>query len=293
MKDKKPLSRYFSILEGDEKARYLLCGNLQDKVEEAENIMECCHFCERRCNVNRLRGERGYCRVLEPRISSEFIHIGEEPELVPSHTIFFAGCTFRCVYCQNWDISQHPERGSYIKPDGLARLIESRTARNVNWVGGDPTPNIAYILKVLEALDKNTPQVWNSNMYLTEDAMNLLDGVVDVYLTDFKYGNDECAERLSDVRDYMRITERNHEIAGKQAELLIRHLMLPGHLDCCTIPILEWIAENTEAAKVNIMAQYRPMYRAMDYPELRGRLDFRQYNEALNAARDLGLNLTQ
>ena len=150
----------------------------------------------------------------------------------------------------------------------MAVKIENTDAKNVNWVGGDPTPNLPYIIVVLKHLTKFTPQIWNSNMYVSVKGMQLLSKLMDVYLTDFKYGNDECAERLSKVEDYTRVIKRNHQIAERTGDLLIRHLVLPGHLECCTEPILEWIDENLDDPKVNIMTQYRPCYKADEYPEI-------------------------
>lgn len=167
------------------------------KIELADRLFHSCCFCEHRCKVNR-KESIGKCGVKESRIASEFLHFGEEHVLVPSYTIFFSGCTFNCAFCQNWDISQFP-CGTTIEPQQLVTVIEQRKkqgARNVNWVGGDPTPNLLYILKVLQQLDSNIPQVWNSNMYCSEETMKLLHEVIDLYLTDFKYGNDSCAKRL-------------------------------------------------------------------------------------------------
>lgn len=291
MMTKKPLERYSLILADREKARYLLSSDLEKKIKSAKDVLRSCRFCERRCGVNRLKGQRGYCGVLNPRIASEFLHWGEERALIPSYTIFFSGCTFRCVYCQNWDISQYPHRGVYVKPKTLASMISSTKGSNVNWVGGDPSPNIHYILQVLDSLDRNIPQIWNSNMYLSEEAMGLLDGVIDVYLTDFKYGNDRCAERLSDVREYTKILQRNHLMAEDQCEVLIRHLVLPEHLECCTKPILEWISENMKNPAVNIMEQYRPEYKAMEYEELRRGLTREEYMGAVEFGTELGLHI--
>lgn len=288
--NKNTLKNYYSILAGESKAKYL-SEDIPYKRGAAEEILHSCRFCERRCGVDRLKNERGYCGVIEPRICSEFLHWGEEPPLVPSYTIFFAGCTFRCVFCQNWDISQNPEAGAYIKPTTLAKMITQTKGINVNWVGGDPTPNIHYILQVLERLERNIPQIWNSNMYMTEEALDILDGVIDVYLTDFKYGNNDCAKRLSDARNYVEIIERNHLIAEQQTEVIIRHLVMPDHLDCCTKPILDWIAENMSNPAVNIMGQYHPEYLAGRYLELKRRLSPEEYNEALEYGRDLGLEL--
>jgi len=245
------------------------------KAELAKRALSSCDLCERRCGADRAAGEKGHCGVLEARICSEFLHMGEEPDLVPSYTIFFAGCTFNCVFCQNWDISTRPEAGAMVEPEDLATMIEARArgdahgrsgpagrARNVNWVGGDPTSNLHFIFDVLRRCNANIPQVWNSNMYMTEKTMRLLDGVVDIYLTDFKYGNDMCAERLSNAKGYMGIVTRNHLLARNQAEVIIRHLVLPNHFKCCTEPVLRWISENLRDVKVNVMAQYRPEHRA-------------------------------
>ena len=286
------------------------------KVELAERILSDCAFCERRCGVDRTKGEKGACGVLESRIASEFIHMGEEPEIIPSYTIFFSGCTFKCVFCQNWDISTDPDGGRLISPEKLARMIESKDAsfggesdrlrnieipafltrasyaKNVNWVGGDPTSNIPFILRTLRSCNSRLPQVWNSNMYLTEESMKLLDGVIDLYLTDFKYGNDKCARRLSGVGDYFDIISRNHLLAARQCDVLVRHLVMPNHIDCCTRPVLEWIAENMPDAVVNVMAQYRPEHRAHEFDDISRPISPKEYAAAVKIAEDLGLNLT-
>ncbi|MEA1984029.1 MAG: radical SAM protein [Euryarchaeota archaeon] len=134
--------------------------------------------------------------------------MGEEPELVPSHTIFFTGCVFACVYCQNWDISPHPESGTNADPEDLASIIQRRRyegARNVNFV--TPTPHAHSILKIIDRVAVNTPMVWNSNMYHSREVAKLLEGVIDVYLADFKYGDDNCARKYSKVRDYLDVVK--------------------------------------------------------------------------------------
>lgn len=334
-----PLNRYWRILKGEAEAVYLaakrttvdvdlhsdtetlweahareqprvgLHGNvslLDLKIELARRTLMDCTLCERACHVNRVSGEEGHCGVLEARISSEFLHMGEEPELVPSHTIFFSGCTFDCVYCQNHDISTSPKSGKGVPPGLLSKTIQQRAlagvrdgywprapiaSRNVNWVGGDPTSNLLFILQTLSQCEANLPQVWNSNMYLTETTLRLLGGIIDVYLTDFKYGDDACAKRLSNVDRYTTITRRNHLLARRQAEVIVRHLVLPSHLECCTRPVLTWIAENLEGVKVNVMGQYRPAHRAMDHGDISRSLSASEYGSALRIAEDLGLDL--
>jgi putative pyruvate formate lyase activating enzyme len=262
---------------------------LDVKAEIADRMVKHCEFCERRCGVNRLE-QAGACKVQQPHVASEFRHIGEESVLVPSHTIFFSGCNFHCVYCQNWDISQIIT-GRWIPPRELAKIIEYRNLRNMNFVGGDPTPNLNYILQVLKACTAAIPVVWNSNMYVTEKSMQLLDGVTDLYLTDFKYGNDNCAKNLSKVEDYMKIVPRNHVLAEKNADLIIRHLVLPGHLECCTYPALEWISQNLKKSVVNIMFQYRPEFNAMDHPGIDRYLTYEEKKRALDIAQEFHIPL--
>ncbi|MGD1060790.1 MAG: radical SAM protein [Methanomassiliicoccales archaeon] len=272
-------------------------------------MLKNCELCENRCGVDRSKGEKGECGVGPAKIASMFLHHGEEAPLVPSFTVFFSGCNLDCAFCQNFDISTDPGAGREVPPESLARRIENLTdvgqagfhvslvsdwgekARNVNWVGGEPTPNIEFVLLVLEECKANIPQVWNSNMYMSEDCMRLLDGVVDVYLSDFKYGNDECARRLSGVDHYFSIVSRNHQLAAKSADMIVRHLMLPGHLECCTKPVLRWLANTLPGALVNVMDQYRPMHRAAEFSELRSMVPRGDYEEAIALARKLKLIL--
>lgn len=322
------LKNYFEILEEDKISKYLLCKNipasfnesdstkklwiihdtilknfkitdnkpkqslLDLKIELANRIFRNCHFCERKCNVDRTQ-KTGNCGVNQPCIASEFLHMGEEEVLVPSHTIFFSGCTFHCVFCQNWDISQQ-NSGFYVKPSRLVEIIETRHnqgSRNVNWVGGDPTPNLPYILEVLRKLDVNIPQVWNSNMYCSIDTMKLLDGVIDLYLTDFKYGNGKCAKRLSLVDSYMEIVKRNHKIVYENSEMIIRHLVMSNHIECCSKPVIKWVYENLPDAVVNIMGQYRPEYHANEYNDISRKIYMDEALKVKEYAEKLGIHL--
>ena len=288
--DKKKLK-----LEEMEIPRYSL---LDLKIILTKEMLKSCELCERKCKVNRLKGEKGECKVGNVcLISSEFIHMGEEAYISPSHTIFFMGCNFHCQYCQNWSISQWFEKGYPVTPKELARLIEMRRveegSRNVNFVGGEPTPNLLPILETLKLCKINLPVVWNSNFYMSEKTMKILDGIVDLYLPDFKYGNNECALRLSKVQKYFEVVSRNHLLATKQTEVSIRHLILPSHVECCSKPVLEWIAENIkEKCIVNLMDQYRPEYKAMEFTDLKRRITREEFEEVVNYAKKLELNYT-
>lgn len=261
------------------------------KIKIAEEVFKNCYFCEMRCYVNRITN-KGFCGVINPKIASEFIHTGEEAPLVPSHTIFFTGCNFGCIYCQNFDISQFPEAGIEISEENLAKIIDRRRqegSRNVNFVGGDPTPNLAYILKTMQLCGENVPVIWNSNFYMSEDTMNLLDGFVDLFLSDFKYGSSQCAKKLSKVPDYWEVVTRNHQMAKNSGDMIIRHLVLPNHVECCSKPILKWISENLgKETIVNIMGQYRPVYRAQECEEITRYPSRQELEEAVNYAKKLG-----
>ena len=262
------------------------------KIEIANRIFENCNFCERKCNVDRNK-KAGNCGVKQPGVASEFLHIGEEGVLVPSHTIFFSGCTFHCVFCQNWDISQ-VNSGIFIDPEKLIDTIHKRNqqgSRNVNWVGGDPTPNLYYVLTVLKKLDDNIAQIWNSNMYCSTETMNLLNSVIDLYLTDFKYGNDKCAKRLSLVDNYFDVVKRNHMIAHENGNIIIRHLVMPNHVDCCSKPIIKFISKNLPNACVNIMAQYRPEYHAKEFDDISRYVQMEEVIEVKDYANDLKIHL--
>ncbi len=322
------LSDYFDILEENRTAKFLQCKDinvnfntkysthklcklhdksinnlklsdfrpneslLDLKIELAKRIFKNCHFCERRCGINR-NNKAGNCGVKQPSISSEFLHIGEERVLIPSHTIFFTGCTFHCVFCQNWDISQ-VSSGIYIDPEKLVNIIHKRNqqgSRNVNWVGGDPTPNIFYILNVLKKLEDNIAQIWNSNMYCSIETMKLLLKVIDLYLTDFKYGNDKCAKSLSSVDNYFDIVKRNHIFAHENANMMIRHLVMPNHVECCSKPIMKFISDNLPNSCVNVMAQYRPEYHAKEFDDISRVVQIEEVIEVKDFAEDLKIHL--
>jgi len=264
------------------------------KIQIAADILQRCHLCSRQCRVNRLADKLGYCGCGNTlAVSSIFAHMGEEPELVPSGTIFTMGCTMRCRHCQNWTISQWKETPLVYTPRELAAEVEnlcSTGCRNINLVGGEPTPWLKHWLETFNCVNVNVPVVWNSNAYYSPQTAQLLAGFADVYLLDFKYGPGNCAEHISDTPNYWQVCIRNHLEAKKYGELLVRLLVLPGHLECCTKPILHWIADNLGVdTRVNLMFQYRPEWRAHELPELQRGLTKTEMSWALRLAKEAGL----
>jgi putative pyruvate formate lyase activating enzyme len=274
---------------------------LDVKVELLNRILQKCVFCEWRCRVDRIEGKRkGACHLdSTARVATFFRHYGEESPLVDmngSGTIFFASCTFRCAFCQNWDISQDPEGGAPVSPRNLSLMIKSLRsdgAANINLVGGEPTPNLHIIMEALNLTSVNVPILWNSNMYLTSEAMQILADVVDIWLPDFKWGNDRCALKYSRIIRYFEVVSRNHAMAQENGDMIVRHLVMPGHVECCTKPVLDWVAENCPRAMVNLMSQYRPEHlvlrEPMKYHEIARRPTMQEIEEARDYAEKLGL----
>ena len=263
------------------------------KAKIADKMLENCHFCERRCHVNRKTGEKGVCKLgVNSIVSSAFLHTGEEPPLVPSGTIFFASCVFKCVFCQNYDISQDWNKndrvvqGKEVDSSHLVAIQQkliSEGAININWVGGDPIPNVHNIIHSFQQLDNNIVQLWNSNMYLTQESMNLLVDIMDFWLPDLKFRNNSFAKRMSGVENYWEIVTRNIKYAYSEGsrEIIIRHLCMPTRIEEDTYPILDWVKDVVPLAFVNIMAQYRPEYRVhREYEDINRRVTNAEMQQA-------------
>jgi putative pyruvate formate lyase activating enzyme len=268
----------------------------------ANKYLESCIFCERQCEVNRIDGNKGFCLISKDSfVSSAFLHMGEEAPLIPSGTIFFQGCNFGCVFCQNYDISQSWKgkrelgdvaQGIDVKSlADIAEKLAKRGAMNINYVGGDPIPNIHTIIGSLNFQTTNITQLWNSNFYLSDKALSLIIDLIDFWLPDFKYGNNLCGKKYSGVENYFNFVSRNHKrIHDKgSGEIIIRHLVMPGHIECCSKPILDYIAKELSNAVVNIMGQYRPQYHSFNYPEINRRPTSQEMQEVKNYASSLGI----
>ncbi|SDL49695.1 radical SAM protein [Halarsenatibacter silvermanii] len=285
-------------------------GKLRNKVKKAYREFRNCRLCPQKCSVNRLADEIGSCGIGKfPIVSGAAPHRGEEPPLSGSSgsgTIFFSGCSLNCVYCQNYDISQKLRGNTFTIPE-LARTmlrLENKGCHNINLV--TPSHVIYPILAALylaagEGLD--LPVVYNSSGYDSLKALELMDGVVDIYMPDFKYGSDEAGKRYSQIEEYYskasKAIEEMYRQVGKltvdekgiaTSGLLIRHLVLPeGAAE--TKNIMEFIAKKLSADNyVNIMRQYYPSYQAGNFPELAKRPDGEDFRRAHRSARDSGID---
>jgi len=284
-------------------------GKLKERVALLKERLVSCDLCPHECGVNRLRGEKGFCRVLDqPVVSSYGPHFGEEQPLVGyggSGTIFFTFCNMACVYCQNWEIS-HLGEGDPVSVEELARMmlaLQARGCHNLNFV--TPTHQIAFIVEALSlAVEKGLclPLVYNCGGYEKVETLKLLEGIIDIYMPDFKYWDEKIGLKLSKVPRYPQVAraaiKEMHRQVGDlvldeefiaRRGLLIRHLVLPGGL-AGTKEILRWIAEEISPhTYVNVMDQYYPCGEAWKYPPLDRRLTKEEYEEALKWAREAGL----
>ncbi len=266
-------------------------------------------MCPRRCGVNRLTGESGECQVTTQVIVSSYgPHFGEEAPLVGRHgsgTIFFTYCNLHCAFCQNYTISQLGE-GSPVDREKLVSMMLSLQARgchNINLVS--PTHVVPYILEALElAADKglHLPLVYNTGGYDTIETLELLDGVVDIYMPDMKYSDEKIAEQLSEIKDYPKVNkaavkEMHRQVGDLQLDeqgiaqrgLLVRHLVLPNEL-AGTEEVVRFLAQEVSAnTYLNIMAQYHPCYKAFDMPQLVRPLLRQEFYEAIDLAHQKGL----
>lgn len=281
---------------------------LGGRSSELYKLLENCTLCPRRCKVNRLNNEKGFCGVgLLPLVSSVGPHFGEEPELVGrngSGTIFFAGCNLGCLFCQNYDIS-HLRYGDEISTKDLAKemlVLQRIGCHNINLV--TPSHVVPQIVEALAyAVEKglDIPIVFNTGGYDSLETLKLLEGIIDIYMPDAKYSDPDAAKKYSNAEDYPDVMKTAIKEMHRQAGdlvvqkgiavkgLLVRHLVMPEGL-AGTKGIMHFIA--TEISKdtyVNIMDQYRPCYKAVNFPEINRRITQREYEEAVGEAKTEGL----
>ena len=280
-------------------------GELKQRVGLLKEFLQECRLCPRQCRINRLNGELGYCGAGSGlMVSSAFPHFGEERPLVGSHgsgTIFLTHCNLRCVFCQNYDIS-HLGRGEPITPSEMARAmlrLQEMDCHNINFV--TPTHYAPQIVEsLLEAIRMGLqlPIVYNCSGYESIEVIQLLEGVIDIYMPDAKYMEEEYSKRFSNAPDYpdvlrMVLKEMHRQVGDltinskgiAERGLLIRHLVMPQGV-ASSEAILKFIAEEISVhSYVNIMDQYRPEYLSHDYPEISRRITQKEYVEAIQFAK--------
>jgi putative pyruvate formate lyase activating enzyme len=280
------------------------------RVEEAYRLLESCRVCPRECGINRLQDDRlGFCRSgLNPVIASVSAHHGEEPPISGtrgSGTVFFANCNLRCIYCQNYPISQMGN-GTERTPGELAcqmLWLQEQGCHNVNLV--TPTHFVPQILKAVSLAKERgftLPIVYNTSGYDSVEALRLLDGLVDIYMPDMRYADNAVALRYSVAPHYVEINraavmEMYRQVGNLVMDgrgialrgLLVRHLVLPGGLSG-TESIMKFLAEEiSRDVYISLMSQYFPAFKSGEHPEINRRITESEYNEAYEIRTRYGL----
>ncbi len=269
-------------------------------------MLESCRLCPRECGVDRTAGQLGFCRsgagVKLARVS---LHFWEEPCVsgtAGSGTVFFSNCNMGCAFCQNHDISQGG-KGHEVGVGGLAGAIRRLSAKgphNINLVS--PTHYSPQVAAAMDEAGRLPPVIWNSNAYEKPETLRLVEGLVDIYLPDLKYFDDSLATQYSSAPGYFAaatasILEMLRQVGPVQLDergiarrgLIIRHLVIPGHVDDSK-RILRWIADNVpRGTYVSLMSQYVPVHRAHEHPGINRRLTEREYEEIVDYLIALGL----
>ena len=274
-----------------------------------ENLLEHCTLCPRRCGVNRRAGARGFCGAgAAVRVARAMLHTWEEPCLVGAHgagAVFFAHCTLRCVYCQNYEIS-HEGHGREMTEEELAAAfltLQAQGAATLDLVTPTHyTPQILAALARARSEGLTLPVVWNTGGYETEENIARLAGVVDIYLPDLKYNAEESGRLYSAAPDYteaafVALRAMVEQVGALQFAadgrllrgVLVRHLVLPGHRHESIALVRRLWKAFGECIQLSLMRQYTPLYRAAEFPPLHRRLTTFEYESVVDAARDLGM----
>ena len=284
-------------------------GELIKRIEALSEKLESCEVCPHKCSVNRLKDEKGICKTgNKAKVSSFGPHFGEESPLVGRHgsgTIFFTHCNLYCIFCQNYDIS-HLGEGYLVDEERIAEImlsLQNMGCHNINFV--TPTHVIPQIVKALPIAVENglsIPLVYNSGGYDSVLTLKLLDGIFDIYMPDFKYSDDKIAQRYCNAPDYSQVAKQAVKMMHRQVGdlildekgiarrgLIIRHLVLPEDL-AGTYEAMRFITkEISKNSYVNLMDQYRPCYKAKDFPPLDRRITREEFVQAIKIAHDLGI----
>lgn len=294
------------FLMSDYTPKYLKIKEMDfnQKISQAYSLLQKCTLCPRNCEVNRTEGEKGYCKSGTRAVISSFSpHFGEEEPLVGKYgsgTIFFTNCNLLCVFCQNYDIS-HQGYGKEITTEKLAEImlyLQGLLCHNINFVTPTHfTPQILEAVKIAKERGLNIPLVYNCGGYEKVETLKLLEGIIDIYMPDFKFSDSAIGKKLANAEDYFEIAKNSlKEMQGQVGDLILdekgiakrgiilRHLVLPEGL-AGTDKIFKFIKDEISAnIYINIMDQYRPCGQAGEFPSINRRITSTEYQEAVNMA---------
>lgn len=273
------------------------------RVAQALRVFERCDLCAHRCGVDRTAGGRGPCGAgSSARVFLAQTEMVDERSLCPVFAVSFSGCDLRCDFCITGRSSWDPAAGSVVSGPGVgsepldelassARQALQSGARSIMILGGEPTLHLPTVLDLVARLPNDAQLIWKTNAHGTESARELLEGLFDVWVADYKFGQDSCAERLARVPRYTEVVRENLRWAAQHSRLIVRHLLMPGHLDCCWVPVARWLAEELPGIEVSLRDGFWPGWFSSRHPELTVPGSARDHAKARSIAADLGLNL--
>lgn len=256
-----------------------------------------CNLCVHRCGTDRLLGPSGICRAgAEPRVFSAQIDVGDELELIPTYAIAFSGCNMRCSYCVSGWESWNPWAGEFYDVEALAAsaasAVQSGAANTILLQGGEATIHVPWLLRFISHLPESAPVILKTNGIMSQEGRNWLRGLFNAWLIDYKFSNDACAIGLSRTPGYTAAVQQNILwAAGKEQEVIVRHLVTPGHVECCWRPIAAWIRNYAPEIKVSLRFGYWPAWKATKIPGLNRPLQFAEQEKALQIASEFNINL--
>ncbi|HEX9046208.1 MAG TPA: radical SAM protein [Verrucomicrobiae bacterium] len=311
-------------------------GLARARIPRARAALAECRLCAHHCGVNRLAGETGLCRAgAETRCFSAQVEVADELELIPTFAVALSGCDLRCDFCVTGAESWNARAGQSFCAPAIAerarRALENGAA-TVMILGGEPTIHLPAVLELVSLLPASAKLVWKTNAHGSAQARELLAGLFDVWLADFKFGNDACAQRLAKIANYGPVVRENLRwFAGEvslensrieplnggevlygvpasagsanqgsmtvgcrvrgKGELIVRHLLMPGHVDCCWQPVAEWLAETLPGIKVSLRRGFWPAWHWWRHSELAKPLSDPEMEKAVAVAKNYSLNL--
>ncbi len=283
---------------------------VERRIEQAYELMSPCRLCPRNCKAKRLEGKKGFCGIGARAVVSSFgPHFGEERPLVGHHgsgTIFFAGCNLGCLFCQNYTISHYKE-GEEVSAESLANTmlaLQSTGCHNINFVTPTHvTPQIIEAVAIAKDKGLKVPTVYNCGGYESVETLRLLEGIIDIYMPDFKYSEGKWAKKFSGAEDYPKVAkaafkEMHRQVGDLVIEdglavrgLLVRHLVMPNNVAGSKAIIDFLVKEISPNTYINVMEQYYPCYRAKEFEEINRRITYEEFMGVYLYAKQKGLRL--
>lgn len=269
--------------------------DLAARAKSARARLAACDLCVRDCRVDRTRGEKGVCGLDDRTFwFREMLVYGIEMELIPAHAIYLTGCNIRCAYCNVSEWNADPARGEPWDANWMAGRVAARRrdgAETLLLLGGEPSIQPHALLDLLARAPSRGRVALDSNMLFSAAVRDLFRGAVEVYVADLKFGNDACARQLADVPRYLDVLQENLAFAESTASLIVRHLMVPGHLECCTLPALAWLRQHLTKPRLALKWEYLPPQSAAKGSPLGTYVSRQDYATAKAAAQAAGIEL--